>query len=233
MADVQANLVAVRDQIEAVARPSGAETGVTLVAVSKGVPLEAIQLAWEAGQRVFGENRVQEGAEKARRLAAATWHFIGHLQTNKARQVSESFSLVQSLDSLRLARRLQIEGERVGRQIPVLLEVNVAGEGSKEGFGIDEALTVMGEILSLQFLSVQGLMTIAPLASDAEEVRPVFRVLRELRDEMRDAHDLPDLVHLSMGMSNDFEVAIEEGATMVRIGRAIFGERELASAELV
>lgn len=195
--------------------------GVRLIAVSKTHPPETIREALAAGQLDFGENRVQEGLAKLDELAGtdegadARIHLIGHLQRNKARFAGR-FASVQSIDSLRLA-------EAVSRQLDApldaLLEVNVAGEASKHGFDPAELESAFAQISALPQLRVRGLMTIAPLVADAEQVRPVFRALRE----MRDALGLPEL---SMGMSNDYAVAIEEGATIVRIGRAVFGERK-------
>lgn len=195
--------------------------GVRLIAVSKTHPPETIREALAAGQTDFGENRVQEGLAKLDDLADidARIHLIGHLQRNKARFAGR-FASIQSIDSLRLA-------EAVARQLDAppnppldaLLEVNVAGEASKHGFDPAELESAFARISALPQLRVRGLMTIAPLAADAEQVRPVFRALRE----MRDALGLPEL---SMGMSNDYPVAIEEGATIVRIGRAVFGERK-------
>jgi PLP dependent protein len=190
-----------------------------------------VSAAYDAGQRVFGENRVQEGTAKIASLReampGATWHLIGHLQANKARLACESFSIIESVDSVRLARRLNTCAEQRGQVLPVLLEVNVAREESKSGFDPDE-VDAAGEIIAtMPFLEMRGLMTVAPLAP-AEAVRPAFTSLRQLRDEMRAQHDLEAFTHLSMGMSNDYEVAIEEGATMVRLGRAIFGSRPTA-----
>ena len=191
---------------------------VRLIAVSKTHPPETIREALAAGQIEFGENRVQEGLAKLDELAdsEARIHLIGHLQRNKARFAGR-FASVQSIDSVRLA-------EAVARQLDVpldaLLEVNVAGEASKQGFAPAELESAFAQIAALPQLRVRGLMTIAPLVADAEQVRPVFRRLRELRDAL----GLPEL---SMGMSNDYAVAIEEGATIVRIGRAVFGERKV------
>ena len=191
---------------------------VRLIAVSKTHPPETIREALAAGQIEFGENRVQEGLAKLDELAdsEARIHLIGHLQRNKARFAGR-FASVQSIDSVRLA-------EAVARQLDApldaLLEVNVAGEASKQGFAPAELESAFAQIAALPQLRVRGLMTIAPLVADAEQVRPVFRRLRELRDAL----GLPEL---SMGMSNDYAVAIEEGATIVRIGRAVFGERKV------
>lgn len=191
---------------------------VRLIAVSKTHPPETIREALAAGQIEFGENRVQEGLAKLDELAdtKARIHLIGHLQRNKARFAGR-FASVQSIDSVRLA-------EAVARQLDTpldaLLEINVAGEASKQGFAPAELESAFAQIAALPQLRVRGLMTIAPLVADAEQVRPVFRRLRELRDAL----GLPEL---SMGMSNDYAVAIEEGATIVRIGRAVFGERKV------
>ncbi|MFA7005896.1 MAG: YggS family pyridoxal phosphate-dependent enzyme, partial [Verrucomicrobiia bacterium] len=149
------------------------------------------------------------------------WHFIGHLQTNKAREAVELFHVIQSVDSIRLARELDQCAERASRTLAVLLECNVSGEGTKFGFKPDEVTAALAELNSLPRLEIQGLMTMAPFFKDPQEARPTFRALRELRDRLQQQHDIP-LPELSMGMTNDFEIAIEEGATMVRIGTAIF-----------
>ncbi len=193
---------------------------VTVVAVAKGFPAEAVREAHAAGLRHFGENRVQEAAAKRPLLADldVTWHMVGHLQTNKVKKALELFQVVHSVDSLRLAQELS---RRASRPLTVLLEVNVAGEASKFGLSPEEVPSVAEAVARLPHLELVGLMTVAPLARDPEEVRPVFRRLRELACAL-------GLPHLSMGMSDDFEVAIEEGATMVRLGRAIFGPRPQA-----
>jgi pyridoxal phosphate enzyme (YggS family) len=200
-----------------------------LVAVTKTVDVGRIYEAYEAGQRIFGENRVQEAIEKIALLAdtmpEGLWHFIGTLQRNKARAAVQSFSLVESVNSLKLAKRLDDLSIDVGRTVPVLLEINVADEQSKSGFSVDEFWAVLPRILEFQRLEVLGLMTVAPLGSSPEDARPVFRRLRDIHDEVRDRLSPPHFRELSMGMTGDFEVAIEEGATMVRLGRAIFGER--------
>lgn len=222
-------LARVRARIdEAVAR-SGRSESVTLVAVSKTVAPERIEEAFGAGQRVFGENRVQEGVSKIARLSpempGADWHLIGHLQRNKARPAVDAFSLIESVDSVTLARRLDGLAAETGRTLPVLIEINVAGEESKHGLSPTDFRSSVQELLMLEHLEVRGLMTVAPLAAATEEVRPIFRTLRELRNWARDSFPGTGFRELSMGMSGDFEVAIEEGSTMVRIGRAIFGER--------
>jgi pyridoxal phosphate enzyme (YggS family) len=192
---------------------------VTLVAVTKGVSLAMIKAAYDCGIRDFGENRVQEAEGKIAQLGdlrpSVTWHMIGHLQSNKVKKALRIFDIIHSIDSLRLAELLS---RRTDRTVPILLQVNVSGEVSRSGFSVGELNDAFHKIAQLANLKVVGLMTIAPPSADPEKVRPFFRKLRELRDDM-------GLEHLSMGMSDDFEVAIEEGATMVRIGRAIFGER--------
>jgi len=192
---------------------------VTIVAVTKGFPPQAIREAWQAGIRHFGENRVQEAAAKIPEVAdlPITWHMVGHLQTNKVKKALSLFQAIDSVDSLRLAQEIS---RRAQGTVPVLLEVNVAGEASKFGFSPEEILRAAEQVAALPHLEVRGLMTLAPMASDPEEVRPVFRRLRELAQAL-------GLRELSMGMSDDFEVAVEEGATMVRLGRAIFGPRPM------
>jgi pyridoxal phosphate enzyme (YggS family) len=213
---------------EAAERSGRSAEAVTLVAVTKTVPVERVRLAYEAGLRVFGENRVQEAREKISALASLPlihWHLIGHLQTNKVARAVELFEMVQSVDSVHLAEALNRSAEARGKRLPVLLEVNVGGEASKEGVRPEELAQLAGAVVRLPYLEVQGVMTVAPYTSQPEEVRPVFRRLRELGDEMRERFPGAAWQHLSMGMSEDYAVAIEEGATMVRLGRALFGER--------
>jgi pyridoxal phosphate enzyme (YggS family) len=212
---------------EAAARSGRNVDDVTLVAVTKTVPTEQIALAYELGLRVFGENRVQEARAKiaALQYPLIRWHLIGHLQTNKAARAVELFELIQSVDSLRLAEALERGAAARERVVPVLLQVNVSGEASKEGVSPEGLPALASAALQLPHVRVQGVMTVAPYTTQPEEVRPVFRRLRELRDELRERFPQGLWDALSMGMSNDFMVAIEEGATMVRIGRAIFGER--------
>ncbi len=227
------NLTRVRARIEAAEAGRGGSGGVTLVAVSKTVCPERIAEAFEAGQRVFGENRVQEAVPKIARLSpqmpGAEWHLIGHLQSNKARAAAESFSVIESIDSTALARRLDVMAAAAGRTLPVLIEINVAGEDSKHGFSPSDFRSSVEALLMLDHLEMRGLMTVAPLTSDPRELRPVFRQLRELRNWARDSFPGTGFRELSMGMSGDFEVAIQEGSTMVRIGRAIFGERPMVT----
>jgi pyridoxal phosphate enzyme (YggS family) len=229
-----ANIAHIRFNIAETAQEAGRTPDeITLVAVSKTMPIELVRMAYNleapgsADVTNFGENRVQEALPK---IAAfhppnVRWHMIGHLQSNKAGKVVDSFDMVQSVDSLHLAQVLNRHAEEHGKRLPVLLQVNISGEASKEGMPPAEASEVAQQIAMLPSIEVQGLMTIAPLVQDPEEVRPIFRGLRELRDRLRD--EVPDSSwqHLSMGMTDDYRVAIAEGATIVRIGRAIFGER--------
>jgi pyridoxal phosphate enzyme (YggS family) len=229
MSDVPANVAHVRERIAAAARRSGrCVDDVLLVAVSKGVDLPQVHAAATSGVTDFGEDRVQEAQPKITALrpqvaGSIRWHLVGHLQRNKARQAVELFDIIHSVDSIALAMALDERARQAGRICEVLVQVNVAAEPQKFGVA-PEALPAM--VLSLSALSgirVVGLMTIAPQVDHPEVARPVFRRLRVLRDEDARAGGAPALAHLSMGMSDDFEVAVEEGATMVRIGRAIFG----------
>lgn len=200
-------------------------SGVQLVAVSKTVPVERLALAVRAGFEVFGENRVQEAASKIPQLGGVRWHLVGHLQANKARSALELFDVIESVDSIDLARRLsRLAGELDGRVRPVLLQVNVDADPAKTGFdppAIDAALPELAELPNLR---LDGLMTVGRLAQSAEDARPTFVALRRLSDRLRAVS--PALGgELSMGMSDDFEVACEEGATIVRVGRALFGAR--------
>ena len=223
-----ANIARVRANIAQAAQKAGRDADeVTLVAVSKTKPLELVRLAYEAGVTHFGENRVQEALPK---IAAfhprdVSWQMIGHLQSNKAGKAAGAFDCVQSVDNLHLAQALERHAGELEKRLPILLQVNVADEASKEGMSVAETPALARQIVALPHLETLGLMTIAPLVEDVEQVRPVFRGLRQLRDRLRE--ELPDYSwsQLSMGMTGDYTVAIEEGATIVRIGRAIFGER--------
>jgi len=223
-----AHIARVWAKIEEAARGVGrSPEEITLVAVSKTVPVEWVKIAYNLGVTDFGENRVQDALPKIAEFhpQGMRWHMIGHLQSNKASKVVSVFDAVQSVDSLRLAQVLNRYAEEEGKVLPVLLQVNVSGEKSKEGMTLDETLGVARQIVTLPCLKVHGLMTIAPLVDDAEKVRYVFRGLRDLQERLR--HEVPEgsWLDLSMGMTDDYSVAIEEGATIVRIGRAIFGER--------
>ncbi len=222
------NIAQVRANIAEAAQQAGRPVDeITLVAVSKTMPVELVKIAYNVGVTDVGENRVQEALPKIADFhpAGLRWHMIGHLQSNKAGKVVEAFAMVQSIDSLHLAQVLNRHAGEAGKRLPVLLEINVAGEASKEGIALAEAPSIASQIAALPALDMQGLMTVAPFVDDPEEVRPVFRSLRLLRERLQQA--LPDCSwrHLSMGMTGDYRIAIEEGATIVRIGRAIFGER--------
>ena len=234
-----------RERIAAAARRAARNADeITLMAVSKTFPAERIREAYAAGLRVFGENRVQEFAAKAtalRDLPDAEWHLIGHLQSNKAAKAAELFDAVDSVDSVRTAEKLNVSAQSAGKTLSVLIEINVGGEKAKSGValcsdkqgsdepGSDELERILQGAPRWGNLEIQGLMTVPPYAEDPEASRPYFRQLRQIRDSIA-ARDLPKIgaVVLSMGMSHDFEVAIEEGATCVRIGTAIFGERKVA-----
>ena len=222
------NIAHVRSIIAEAAQQAGRRPEeVTLVAVSKTVPIELVRIAYNLGVTNFGENRVQEALPKIAVFhpAGVRWHMIGHLQSNKAGKVVGSFDCVQSVDTLHVAQALNRHAGEKSIRLPVLLQVNVSGEASKEGMSLAEAPEVARQIIALPHIEVQGLMTIAPLGADPEEVRPVFRGLRSLRDQLRSKLPLCSWQHLSMGMTDDYRIAFTEGATIVRIGRAIFGER--------
>ena len=242
MIDIPRNLAQVQERVaEAALRTGRDPADVTLVAVTKTHPVETVVAAYQAGVRHFGENRVEEGIPKIPAVHAVisgpqpTWHMVGHVQSRKARAVVARFDCVHSLDRPKIARRLSRFAQEAGLTLPVLLECNVSGEETKFGFdlqdwkqdkaGQEAFFATVEQVLALPALSVQGLMTMAPFVADPETVRPVFVNLRALLDALRERFPACDWRHLSMGMTDDFEVAIEEGATMVRIGRAIFGAR--------
>jgi len=225
------NFQRIRERIATAARRAGRDPSeVSLVAVSKTHPPAAVDEAVALGQLLFGENKVQEARAKIPGCSSrARWHLIGHLQTNKAKVAAQIFDLVESVDSLALARELSDRAGQLDRRLPVLWQVNVAGESAKFGYAPNRLLEELAELAALPHLEPQGLMTIAPFVTDAEKARPVFRRLRELKAtcEQRVGIALP---HLSMGMSGDFEVAVEEGSTLVRIGTALFGARPRLAA---
>lgn len=229
---IAGNLERVRARIAAAARRAGRDPAeVTIVAVTKSFPAEVVRMAVAAGLRDIGENRVQEARDKRTSLAdlsGVRWHLVGHLQRNKAGLALQLFDCIHSLDSLELAEVLERRASLLERTVPVLLEINVAGEETKFGLRLHrlESLFALAEaVLALPHLRLEGLMTVAPIAADPEEVRPVFRRLYELRELLRERYPEAPWTHLSMGMTDDYEVAVEEGATMVRLGRALFGER--------
>jgi PLP dependent protein len=226
---VAENIAAIRGRIANAARLAGRDPGeIALMAVCKTKPAEAIREGYVAGQRMFGENRVQEFAGKAAALGDlrdARFHMIGHLQSNKAKAAAELFSAVDSLDSIKLAERLDSAAQGLNKTLDILIEINVGGEEAKSGVALDspELFQIMEHSKEWKHLQVRGLMTVPPFTEDPEGARPYFRKLRELRDSLTKRGFV--LEQLSMGMSHDFEVAIEEGSTCVRVGTAIFGER--------
>jgi PLP dependent protein len=226
MISISENLERVREQIAQGAAKSGrSENEIELVAITKTHPAERIHDAVEAGQTLFGESRVQEARAKIPKLPSnLRWHFVGHLQKNKIRHALPLFELFHGVDSLGLAQEMNRIAAGEGGHPRVLLEVNVAGEGSKFGFTTETLRAEMEPLLELQRLSIEGLMCIPPLADEAESSRKYFVQLRELRDSVEKECNLK-LPHLSMGMTQDFWIAVEEGATLVRVGTAIFGER--------
>ncbi len=222
------NIARVQKNIaEAAERVGRAPGEITLVAVSKTMPVELLKIAYNLGVTNFGENRVQEALPKIAEFhpQGMRWHMIGHLQSNKAGKVIRSFDCVHSIDSLHLAQAVDRHAGEQRKRMPVLLQVNVSGEESKEGISPAETLELARQVVALPHIEVQGLMTIAPLVEDPEETRSAFHGLRELRDRLREEVPQSGWHHLSMGMTDDYRIAIEEGATIVRIGRAIFGER--------
>ncbi len=226
MSEISENLGEILGAINAACIRSGRELdSVRLVAVSKTFPAEAIREALEAGQRVFGESKLQEAEGKIAVLPdSLEWHFIGRVQRNKVRKLLESFAVIHGIDSLKLATYSDGVARELGLFPKVFLQVNLAGEESKGGFDPEQLGHEMEALLMLDRLEIQGLMCIPPAGSDAESARHWFAALRELRDKVEAAHGA-GLPRLSMGMSGDFEVAIEEGATDVRVGSAIFGKR--------
>lgn len=227
--NISENILHIHDRIRRAARKAGRDPGeITLIAVTKMVEAKKVKEAVSAGLRVFGENYVQEAQEKIAKVKdkKIKWHFIGHLQKNKAKLAAELFDMIQSIDSVELAKELN---KRAARQLDILIEVNISREKTKGGVTPDEAVKLAKAVSGMTNLRLRGLMAIPPFFEDAEMSRPYFAMLRRLAERIN-KEKFPGvfLRDLSMGMSNDFEVAIEEGATMVRIGTAIFGSREAA-----
>jgi PLP dependent protein len=224
--DLAENLDHIRERIvDACGRVGRAPSSVTLLAVTKAQPPEMVNEAARLGLTLFGENKVQEARAKIPLCSGRLqWHMIGHLQSNKCRDAVQLFSLIQSVDSLHLAEEINRRADQAAKSMPVLLEVNVVGEASKFGYKPAELLSDLRQLNSFPRIEVHGLMTIPPWSPRPEKSRPVFRKLNELKRECEQILGAP-LPHLSMGMSGDFEVAVEEGATIVRIGTALFGER--------
>jgi pyridoxal phosphate enzyme (YggS family) len=227
--DLAENIASVRKRIAAACERAGrAPESVTLLAVSKTHPPEIVTEAAKYGLALFGENKVQEAKAKIPMCPGRLrWHMLGHLQTNKCRDAVELFEMIQSVDSLHLAEEINKRAEQASKTIPILLEVNAGGEASKFGYRPEQLLADLLPIGQLARLEIHGLMTVPPWAPNSEKVRPVFRQLRELKAKCEQILGAP-LPHLSMGMTGDFEVAIEEGATIVRIGTALFGDRTKA-----
>ena len=227
--ELAAHLQSVRQRIAAACRRSGRDpAAVTLLAVSKSQPPDMIRAAADAGLALFGENRVQEAKSKISQCPAhLRWHMIGHLQSNKCRDAVSLFSMIHSLDSLPLAEEINKWAAHFAKTMPVLLEINIAGESSKFGCSPEKLPALLPLVNALPKLEIHGLMTIAPFSADPEKARPVFRRLRQLQADCEQILGAP-LPHLSMGMTGDFEVAIEEGATIIRLGTALFGPRRAA-----
>ena len=226
-------LTEVRSRMAAAARSAGRDpASIQLIAVSKTFPLDLVRAAYAAGQRDFGENRVQEALEKVQASPdlRIRWHLIGHLQSNKARKAAAAFAMIQSVDSLDLLQKLDLAAVEAGAAPDLLIQVDLAGEATKSGVSPAEVPPLLEAAAALRAARVTGLMTLPPYPKDPEESRPWFRRLRELRDEwLRSGVPADMLRELSMGMSGDFEVAVQEGSTIVRVGTAIFGRREASS----
>ncbi len=227
--EIAAGLSAVRQRLaRALERAGRLPSGVKLVAVSKTHPAEDVRAAFDAGQADFGENRVQEALEKIAATAdiPIAWHLVGHLQSNKARRAAESFLWIHSIDSVDVLRRVDSAAAEAGRRPDLLVQVDLAGEATQHGAPADRWLSLFEAAADCRAARVTGLMLLPPFTPDPEDARPYFRRLRELRDELAGRGIPPEMLReLSMGMSHDFEVAVEEGATIVRVGTAIFGER--------
>jgi pyridoxal phosphate enzyme (YggS family) len=226
MPDISANLARIKEHIHAACLRAGRDPeSVELVAVSKTFSADDVRTAWEAGQQVFGESRLQEAESKIDLLPASLhWHFIGRVQRNKVRKILPRFDVIHAIDSLRLALYTDEIAKELGLFPKVFLQVNIGGEETKGGFELETIRAEIGALLALERLEVMGLMCIPPAGKTAEDSRPWFVALRELRDELQRAAGV-SLPALSMGMSGDFEVAVEEGATHVRVGSSIFGDR--------
>jgi hypothetical protein len=227
--DLAANLETIRQRIRTACERAGRNPdSVTMLAVTKMQPPEVVQAAAKLGLILFGENKVQEAKAKMPLCPGnLRWHMIGHLQSNKCRDAVELFKMIQSVDSLSLAQEINKRAEQAARTMPVLLEVNVAGEASKFGYRPEQLLAELKELNALPRIEIHGLMTVPPWSAEAEKARPHFRRLREIKAQCEQILGAP-LPYLSMGMSGDFEIAVEEGATMVRIGTELFGPRPKA-----
>lgn len=228
MVDIIGNIATVRQDVaEAAAKVGRDVSAIKIIAVTKTISVDNISIALEAGLKALGENRVQEMTDKIPELPLdVEWHLIGHLQSNKVKYIAERVNMIHSLESLSLAKEISRRGVQLGRRIPVLVQVNVAGEETKFGLYPGEVVDFVAEAGGYPGLAVSGLMTMAPYVADPEEARPIFRGLREIGDRLK-TMDIPGvrMDYLSMGMSNDYKVAVEEGANLLRIGSRIFGER--------
>jgi len=224
--DLEVNLLKIRQRIEQSCGRAGRNPdSITLLAVSKNQPPSAVEAANGLGLTLFGESKVQEAKAKIPECSSRVhWHLIGHLQTNKCRDAVQLFEMIQSVDSLALAEEINKRAEQIGKNMPILLEVNVAAESSKYGYSPDKLLADLQKINQLSRLEIHGLMTVPPWSPDLEKVRPVFRSLRELKLQCEEILGA-SLPQLSMGMTGDFEIAIEEGSTLIRIGTGLFGPR--------
>ena len=228
------NFKTVENKVAQACERSGRDRSeVTLIAVSKTKPVEMLREVYDAGARDFGENKVQEICEKYDQLPSdIKWHMIGHLQRNKVKQVIDKAAMIHSVDSYRLAQEISVQAQKKGLSIPILIEVNIAGEESKFGIAAKDTIQLVEEIAVLPNLKIQGLMTIAPYVVDAEENRLYFRQIKQLSVDIKNKNiDNVSMDVLSMGMTGDYEVAIEEGATMVRVGTGIFGARNYNTKE--
>ncbi len=228
MNPIQENLSEIQERIEAACKRSGrSPESVQLITVTKTIDVDRINQAVAAGAVILGENRVQEVLHKYREVSSdVSWHLIGHLQTNKVRQIIDRVDMIHSLDSLNLAHELQKRASLRQKPVQVLIEVNVGQEDSKFGLSVEEVPTFLKSLEEMNFIQVRGLMTVAPFLEDPEHVRMVFRSLKTLFEDLK-KYTIPNvrMEHLSMGMTHDFEVAVEEGATMIRVGTGIFGAR--------
>jgi len=229
MSFIKDNLLEVKERMKKAAERSGRNSNeIKLIAVSKTVDVHCIKEAIKAGHQLFGENRVQEARDKIKDIGRdVKWHMIGHLQRNKVKYIFDLFDMVHSVDSIPLAHEIDRIGKKKGKVMDILVQVNISGEETKYGMEAAEMMKIIKEISNYEHISIKGLMTMPPFFNDPEDARPYFIKLRELKNEIeKQKVEGVSMEELSMGMSNDFEIAIEEGATMVRVGTAIFGERQ-------
>ncbi|MCK4641919.1 MAG: YggS family pyridoxal phosphate-dependent enzyme [Candidatus Marinimicrobia bacterium] len=226
---ISENLSKVKERINSIAVGSGRDPhDITLIVISKTRSADIVNMAIDCGIRHFGENKIQEAVPKIndlnKRHSDLTWHMVGHLQTNKAKTAVVNFDMIQSVDSIKLARKISSIAQQLQKNVDILIEVNISGEESKYGINPDDVEQINGEIASLPNINVRGLMTIGPLTSDVADIRNAFRRMRRIFKDMQDS-EKDDFNILSMGMTDDYEIAIQEGSTMIRLGRAIFGPR--------